>query len=356
MKMHHCGSMYCEKDTAVILYNNIYDDSPEDVIDNRTQANWIFEVLIQLGYNAVKMQFTPNCIDTLARMKKNCKNLIVINMVDSAPNEENLAYLVPSILEYLKIKYTGNSHDAVFLTTNKVFTKRLLKHNSINTPDWLYENDNLKFSPNERYIIKALTEDASIGLYDDSVLTTKSLRELKKLIHRRQTLDKKLFYAEKYIDGREFNVCIYGNQNKPIILPPYEWIFDGFNKKRKIKIINYDAKWTEGTYEYEHIYAVYDLPAEDSYILMELKKITRKCWDLFKLNGYARIDFRVDNEGKIWVLEINCNPSFYGFRNIAKHKGLDFSEILKCIIDEIITENEPLHVGSEQFEFKKYNF
>ena len=329
------GSMWLAKQTAVVLYNKIYETSPEDVIDNRTQAEWISEELEVLNYNVIKIQFTTECIGLLEKLKETTENLIVINLVDSAPGEENLAYLIPAILDYLKIKYTGCSHEALFLTTNKVYTKRMLQSNCIHTPEWVYGKENSGFSLNKRYIIKALCEDASIGLCDESVYIAENLEMLEKAVLNRESQEGKQYFAERYIEGREFNVCIYGDQADPIILPPYEWTFDGFEGKDKVKIINYDAKWTENTYEYNHVNAVYNLPDEDNCILEELKAVSKACWDIFNLKGYARIDFRVDIEGKLWVLEINCNPSFYGFYNIAKYKGLDFKEILRRIAEVV---------------------
>lgn len=325
--------MSLNKRTAVVLYNKIYETSPEDVIDNRTQAEWIAKELGKLDYAVAKMQFSPECIGQLERLKAENDKLLVVNLVDSAPGEENLAYLVPAILDYLKIKYTGCSHEALFLTTNKICAKRLLQSNSIPTPQWIYDKENSGFFPDKRYIVKALCEDASIGLDDESVLTAESLDMLEKAVLDRKSREGKPFFAERYIEGREFNVCIYGDQAAPVILPPYEWTFDSFEGKGKVKIINYDAKWTENTFEYDHVIPVYNLPEADNSLLDELCSISKECWDLFKLKGYARIDYRVDMEGKPWVLEINCNPSFYGFRNIAKHKGMDFIEILRKIVE-----------------------
>lgn len=335
MTMSRFGSMSLNKRTAIVLYNKIYETSPEDVIDNRTQAEWISEELEGLGLKVIKMQFTMDCIRVLENYKKAIEDLIVINLVDSAPGEENLTYLVPAMLDYLKIKYTGCSHEALFLTTNKVYTKRILYSNLIKTPEWVYGKENSGFSPNKKYIIKALCEDASVGLCDESVFIAKGLGELARSVISREDREKKPFFAERYIEGREFNVCIYGDQSEPVILPPYEWTFDGFEEKGKVKIINYDAKWTENTYEYDHVNAKYDLPVEDNCLLEELKTVSKACWEIFKLKGYARIDFRADLEGKLWVLEVNCNPSFYGFYNIAKNKGLSFKEILRRIVEAV---------------------
>jgi D-alanine-D-alanine ligase len=327
--------MLLSKRTAVVLYNRIFETSPEDVIDNRTQAEWISEELEGLGFNVIKMQFTADSIGMLEKLKGTSEDLIAVNLVDSAPGEENLVYLIPAILDYLKIKYTGCSHEALFLTTNKVYTKKILQNNCIDTPEWVYGRENSGFSPNKKYIIKALCEDGSIGLCDESVIMAESLEGLRASVFNRENQEGKPFFAERYIEGRELSVCMYGDQAVPVALPPYEWSFDGFEEKHKVKILNYDAKWLEDTYEYNHIIQIYHLPEEDDCMLQKLQAVSRTCWELFKLKGYARIDFRVDMEGKPWVLEINCNPSFYGFYNIAKYTGLDFKEILRRIAEAV---------------------
>ena len=320
--------------TAVILYNEITQNSPEDILDVRVQADWISDILSGFGFKTVKLPFSLKSINELEKQNK-CSPILVLNLVDSAPNDENLVYLVPSILDTLKIPYTGCSAEALFLTTNKVLTKRLLKSYSLPTPEWITKDDGFFFVPNEWYIIKALCEDASIGLDSESVVFAKTRDQLTLSIFQREAKEEKVFFAERYIDGREFDVCIYGRRENPIILPPYEWIFPGFDETGRTKIIDYNAKWTENTFEYDHLEAVYHLPEEDSGLINELIQMSKTCWEKFDLNGYARIDFRIDNRGKPWVLEINSNPSFYGFFNIAREYSLDFNEIIKTIIEAI---------------------
>lgn len=320
------------EETAVILHNRIYDNAPEDVLDIMRQAKWLEKILKDFGYNVFLLPFSPECISTLSILKA-ATPLLVINLVDSAPGEENLSYLASGILEYLKIKYTGCSMKSLFLTTDKMFTKRLLDSAGVRTPEWVYANEVHNFSSGRNYIIKALCEDASIGLSDKSVIFVNSLSELHEAMNEREKAIGKEVFAERYIEGREFNVCMYGNRNEPKILPPYEWIFEGFDEQKKIKIFTYDAKWTENTFEYDHVKADYHLPEKDSVLLSELEAIARKCWEKFELKGYARLDFRIDSEGKPWVLEINCNPSLYGYRNIAREKGMEFNSIFKNIIE-----------------------
>lgn len=320
------------EETAIILHNRIYENSPEDVLDIIRQAKWLEKILKDCGYKVLLMPFSPESISALSILKE-ATPIRVINLVDSAPGEESLSYLATGILEYLKIKYTGCSMKSLFITTDKILTKVMLKAAGILTPEWVYENETNGFYSGVKYIIKALSEDASIGLTDKSVMLVNSLKELQDAMNEKEIEIGKKVFAERYIEGREFNVCMYGKLNEVKILPPYEWVFEGFDEHKKIKIFTYDAKWTENTYEYDHVKADYHLSKKDNDLLLQLEAISKQCWEKFELKGYARLDFRIDAEGRPWVLEINCNPSLYGYRNIAREKNMEFTDIFKDIID-----------------------
>ena len=63
-----------------------------------------------------------------------------------------------------------------------------------------------------------------------------------------------------------------------------------------------------------------------------------RCWDIFNLRGYARVDFRVDNTGKPWVLEVNANPCLSpdgGFIAAAKQSGIDYNGVIERIVKDI---------------------
>jgi len=126
---------------------------------------------------------------------------------------------------------------------------------------------------------------------------------------------------------------MYGDKTDVRVLDPYEWVFEGFEEQHKAKIITYDAKWNEHSFGFDHIVARYDFPAEERLLLERLAAIARQCWDLFGLSGYARVDFRLDANGMPWVLEVNGNPSFYGFYHCAKKAGIPFESIVARIVE-----------------------
>ena len=76
---------------------------------------------------------------------------------------------------------------------------------------------------------------------------------------------------------------------------------------------------------------------EDEGLLKKLVALSRECWRLFGLAGYARVDFRVDAAGRAWVLEINTNPCLAldaGFMAAADRAGLTLEQVVERIVAE----------------------
>jgi len=319
--------------TITILHNQIHPNSPEDVLDIERQAKWIEEILQEKGYKTLLVPFSLENLSMLAAMNKD-NPILVFNLTDSAPGEENLAYLVPGLLEHMDLPYTGCSLQNLFVTTNKMLAKRILKARGIDTPPWVCkdETDAQKDNSIKRFIIKPTSEDASIGLDESSIVSAETVVE--ELQKKEEALHTPCF-AEAFIKGREFTACMYGTPESCKVLLPYEWIFPGYEEHQKEKIITYDAKWTENSFGYDHIVANYHADASDLPLLEKLTAIARQCWQAFALTGYARVDFRIDEEGKPWVLEVNCNPSFYGFYHLALEGGFPFEDLVQDIVEQV---------------------
>mgnify|MGYP003596472556 CR=1 FL=1 len=69
-----------------------------------------------------------------------------------------------------------------------------------------------------------------------------------------------------------------------------------------------------------------------------MQEMAKKCWDIFNLKGYARVDLRVDEAGKPFVLEVNPNPCITRgimFEKTLREGGFDYKKIIQYIIDDI---------------------
>ena len=108
-----------------------------------------------------------------------------------------------------------------------------MKQLNIPTPPWVSDSSSDGFVPGDTYIIKALYEDASVGLCDGSVLPFQSIECVRAMLSQTEAESQTEFFAEKYIDGREFSIPILGEGGKPKIIAPYEILFNGYDERNK---------------------------------------------------------------------------------------------------------------------------
>ena len=144
---------------------------------------------------------------------------------------------------------------------------------------------------------------------------------------------KSKWFAEQYIDGREFNIAILAGK----VLPMAEIVFENY-PEGKPRIVDYASKWLTDSFEYNNTQRRFIFPKKDAALLKKLEKISLQCWDIFNLNGYARIDFRVSKTGKPYVLEANVNPCLdrdAGFAAAAARAGISYEILLQQIVNHV---------------------
>ncbi len=139
------------------------------------------------------------------------------------------------------------------------------------------------------------------------------------------------WFAERYVEGREFNIALLDGQ--VLLIAEMRFVNWPQNKPR---IVGYDAKWEEG-----HAARLMARCAPSASSAMSLypggrvdDHLARKAWRLFDLTGLARVDFRVA-DGKPLVLEINTNPCISpdaGFAAAAAEAGLDYPALIEAIV------------------------
>jgi D-alanine-D-alanine ligase len=185
------------------------------------------------------------------------------------------------------------------------------------------------------YIIKSVWEHASKGINQNSIFHSTCIEEFLSQIKRQTSQTGWDCFAESYIEGREFNLSILESGDGPEVLPAAEIQFLDY-PEGKFKIVDYPAKWEKESFEYKHTCRCFDFIDTDKNLLQQLSTISLKCWNLFKLRGYARIDFRIDIHGNPWVLEVNTNPCLApdsGFVAATRQAGFSFDQVLERIIN-----------------------
>lgn len=330
----------------VVLFNQVSATDSSGDLDVLKQCVAVEQSLRELGHESIRLSCSLNLgpvRDELLRLKPD----VVFNLAESLGGTDRLMPVVAVLLEALGIPFTGASSLAMLTTTSKLVAKQRLLDQEISTPAWLTLDGKEgwrgaasgSWSP-EKAIVKAIAEHASLGLGDDSVVECSSYSRvnLQSLIAARDEQFGTPHFAEQYIDGREFNLSLLAGPNGPDVLPPAEIEFINF-ATGKPRIVGHDAKWNESTMEYINTPRRFDFPLADRALLDELEALARRCWTAFDLHGYARVDFRVDNDGQPWILEVNANPCLSpdaGFAAALQQADLSFTEAVERIVADAL--------------------
>lgn len=335
--------------TIAILHNAVKSTSLPDEQDVLTQVETVSHALGELGYTTVALPCDLN-LEDLKEKLISIEPLGVFNLVESLDSHGRLIHLVPALLDALAIPYTGSPAEAVYATSQKVMAKERMRAAGLPTADWInpfpldipwaggLSSDNdpeeINSTASGVWIIKSLWEHASLGLEQENLVTGSAQSVAQLLAERAPELGGACF-AERFIDGREFNLSLMETSTGVKLLPPAEIVFQGF-ETGKPKIVGYRAKWMPDTHEYQNTPRSFDFQVKDSELLTTLKDLALRCWYCFGLRGYARVDFRVDNEGNPFILEINANPCISpdaGFAAALNRAGISYAHGVEEILN-----------------------
>ena len=312
-----------------IVHQAVAADAPADECDVLDQAAAIRDALRAHGHTVSQL---PCTID-LGNMRRKLEVLApdcVFNLVETLAGSGRLIHLAPAVWEVAGIPFTGSSAEALTLTTHKLLAKERMLAAGLSVPEWVGgETLNARDSMSGDWIVKSVWEHASVGLGDDSVLRGVTAAEAAARLPTG-------FFCERYIEGREFNVGLLTGAQGPETLPPAEIVFEAY-PDGKPRIVGYPAKWDTASFEYAHTVRRFVDPAADGPLLAQISQLARRCWEVFGLGGYARVDFRVDADGRPWILEVNANPCLApdsGFAAMLAQAGIDYGAAMERIVSE----------------------
>ena len=322
-----------------IIHQHVSADAAADERDVLDQAEAIKHALTANGHVVSVLACTTDLGNVRRKLdvqKPDC----VFNLVETLDGSGRLIHLAPATWETAGIPFTGSSSEALYLTTHKLLSKERMSAAGLPVPEWVEgEGRNAQRSTfnaqrstqKADWIVKSVWEHASAGLGDASILRGVTADEVAARIPAGS-------FAERFIDGREFNLALLAGPDGPEVLPPAEIVFEDF-PAGKPRIVGYQAKWDGDSFEYAHTVRCFADPAADGPLLAELKRLALRCWEVFRLGGYARVDFRVDAQGRPWILEVNSNPCLSpdsGFAAALEKAGLPYADAMERIVREAV--------------------
>ncbi len=333
--------MKLEGKTCLILYNSygsagstssvINDDSFDSLAESRDEVQIIKKFLKEFGLTVRVMGIRRINARTIAKIE-DVNPDFVFNLCESLYERSQTEMYVAGMLELLRIPYTGNPPFALGLALNKMKCKQIFDSVGIPTPSSIVvpvgEKPNVE-NLNPPFIVKPVREDGSAGITKDSVVESQSdVEKLVEIIHKEYTQPA---VVEEFIEGREFTVAVVGNP--PRVLGIGEVNFSHIPKKEP-KIISYKTKW-DAEHPLDTVF-----PADiDTYLKNKIEKHSLKAFQTLGCRDYVRIDVRVSENRRVYVLEVNTNPVVSpesGFEDAAKSSGIEYADFLRELVENTL--------------------
>ena len=258
---------------------------------------------------------------------------IVFNLMEAFAGVTTFDQNVVSYLELLRLRYTGCNPRGLILARDKALSKKLLAYHRIPVPDFTVVRYGHKPVMSKKMhfplIVKSLFFEASAGISQASVV-----ENAEQLARRVQFIHESLGTAaivEQFIDGRELYIGLLGNERLDVF-PVWEMSFAQMPDNRW-RIATERVKWST---KYQKANGIMTSAARlDAAAADRVQRIAKRTYRALDLNGYARIDLRMDDEGRAYVLEANPNPNLaYGedFAESAEVAGVSYEQLLDRIV------------------------
>jgi D-alanine-D-alanine ligase len=312
---------------------------PEDVSGfDVTEVPWkmefdVAETLRTLGHEVFQLGVEDD-LGLLRKAIAEFKPHLVFNLLESFHDISVFDSHVVSFLELLRIPYTGCNPRGLMLARDKALSKTLMIGHRIPVPEYTVVRMGRKPRRPKRLpfpvIVKSLTQEASIGISRASVVEDdERLAERVRFIHESIGTDA---IVERFIGGRELYVGIVGNQRLQVF-PVWELRFDTLPGDGRLLMTD-RAKWNTN---YQKKYGIMTGPADLApEVALRVQHLCKRVYRTLDLSGYARVDLRLDDQGRVYVLEANPNPQLaYGedFAESAEHGGLSYEGLMQTILN-----------------------
>jgi D-alanine-D-alanine ligase len=321
---------------VAILYNQPNQPSYATSVEEKSaqaiveSAEAVRRALLELSYPVEMVPLLPPLEQVPDRLN-NLQADVVFNLFEGFEDWPETEAAVADIMTELGLRYTGCTGATLSLALDKARSKALMESAEIDTPKCQVLSPRTLSKLRLAYpcIVKPYAQDASLGISEDSVVNDyaalgEKVREISKRFGGRALV-------EEYVDGREFNITVLGS-SEPTPLPISE--IDYSLPPDVPRILTFAAKWDPDSIYFKGTSAV--CPAEiDAVLRAQIEDAAIRLFRVFDCTGYARVDFRMDNEGQLKALELNPNPDISpnsGAALQASVAGMSYARFIENIL------------------------
>ena len=312
---------------------------PDDVagVDTKT-APWrteydVLSTIRELGHD-VNVLGVKDDLGAIRHANDELKPHIAFNLLEAFHEVGTFDQNVVSYLELLRLPYTGCNPRGMFLARDKALSKKLLHYHRIPVPDFTVVSRGRKPRLPKRLtypaIVKSLTQESSIGISQASVVADEThLRERVQFIHDSIKTDA---IVERFIEGQELYCAMLGNQRLQVF-PVWEMTFAKMPEGQH-RIATERVKWNA---KYQEKFGIDTAEAKslDDATRARVQHVARRTYRALEQSGYSRVDLRLANDGRVYVLEANPNPQIAKDEDFAASgaaAGLNYPALLQRIL------------------------
>ena len=306
--------------------------TPQEALALKAELD-IVQCLRHLGHETralgVQDEFLP-----IRDAVEDFKPHVVFNLLEEFHNNVLFDQNVVSLLELLRVPYTGCNPRGLILARSKSLSKKLLAYHRIPVPDFLViprghrtrRPRKLEFP----LFVKSLMEHASYGIAQASLVEDdERLAERVAFVHESIGTDA---IVERFIVGREIYVAVLGN-DRLVALPPVELVFENLPANAPL-IATAKAKH-DLVYQAKRGIALKAAEGLEPEVVERIARLAKRIYRTLELDGYARIDFRLSASKVPYFLDANPNPDISDGEEIASAAalvGMEYGDLISRIL------------------------
>lgn len=328
------------KARVLVTYNRDFEGAEADPENKAREdikgiAEHVTQILARRGYVAEGLGVTDDVFGAIANVVAYAPDA-VFNLCESIGGDARFEPLLPMLLDREGIAYTGSGPLTLAVALHKHKAKEILRARGVPTPEAIHVTtpDVSDVTMPFPLIVKPSREDASVGIYSESV------------VHDRAALERRVTFVlsryrqpalvERYIEGREIYVSMLGRPDGPPQIFPFYEIDFSLMPAGLPRIVSFEGKWVESSDEFRGTKPVLctGLPPE---VEARIARTAQAAFAAMELRDYGRLDVRLADDGTPYVIDVNPNCDLSdeggGFAKAARAAGLSYDDVVLRLID-----------------------
>ena len=271
-----------------------------------------YNCLKENNYNVFFLDLKENSKEILSEFLREKSITLVFNLIHGTGGEDGL---IQSYLDALMVTYVGSNEKSSRDSFNKIITKNIWVKNRLPTPDYLILEQEVTYKEivnklGNNFIVKPIKSGSSV---DIEIINSQA--DYEKYISNKKILSE--YFAEHLVEGNEYTVPVISDEIFPIV-----------QIETNRKFYDYYAKYIDEN-------TVFTFPNFEGKDLINIQKIAKEAFSSTGCQGWGRVDFFIDNQKKIELIEVNSIPGMTNHSLVpmsANKNNLSFIELLEKIL------------------------